>query len=174
MMLKVQYWNCGSGILRKLDFIKEQVRENNLDLFFISEAEIKSNSNIECLNMPDYKVLVAPTLRSRNKTRIICIVRNQFDLVELPGSEFDDAIAVNAQGTIVIGIYRGFKTFENESEKTNFERLLNTLKGVKKEKELFIIGDFNIDMEKTNSRYHNELQDWCDEQGLVISHVGGY
>jgi len=55
MSLNVFYWNCGSGLLRKFDFVKSLVLENNLDALFIAEAEVRSDLNLGCLSIDGYE-----------------------------------------------------------------------------------------------------------------------
>jgi len=171
MSLKIFYWNCGSGLLRKLDFIKYVILENHLDAFFISEAEVASNFDTGCLSVTGYDTIFSQTLMSRGKTRLICFKKCELVTLSI-GSEFDDVICLSYGGKTIVGLYRGFKCFDQETEKSNFDRLLATLSELNFNSETFIIGDFNIDVSKKSSRFLNELIEWNDSKGLNILDSG--
>jgi len=67
---------------------------------------------------------------------------------------------------------RGFKCYEGETERTNFERLLSSLNEISLKKEVYMIGDWNIDLENPNARFFDELNDWCDLKGMIITNNG--
>jgi len=171
MSLKVYFWNCGSGLLRKFDFVKSLIVENGLDALFIAEAEFRSDLNLGCLSINGYDLVFAKTIVSRKKSRIICFKRTEIREFEI-GSDFDNIIALNYNNTFLVGIYRPFKCFENESERSNFERFLNSLGELNFKSNTIIVGDFNVDISRNNSRFLPELRDWSDSKGLNIVDVG--
>lgn len=171
MALKINYWNCGSGLLKKLDLVKEMIDENKIDIFFIAEAEVRLEFDLGCLSHDGYNLFTSNTLQSRGKSRIICLARKEFKKFEL-GSEFNDLIAIDCEGMNVVGYYRGFKCFDGETERSNLWRLLDAFSDLDFNKDTYIIGDMNVDLSETKSRFYDELHEWCDMKSLTISSVG--
>jgi len=88
MSLNIYYWNCAAGLLKKIDYIKELITGNNVDIFFVAEAELKIDSDLSVLNMSGYDLIVSQTFISRKKARLICYKKK--DIKELSG--FDEKI----------------------------------------------------------------------------------
>jgi len=97
MVLRINYWNCGSGILKKFDLIKEMIVDNNLDMFFVSECEIRFDLDLSCLSIMGYKVVLANTIESRKKARILCIMKTGCKVVNI-NCDKSDVIAVEWGG----------------------------------------------------------------------------
>jgi len=108
MSLKTFYWNCGSGLLRKIDFVKDLIHENNLDILFIAEADIRLGDDYGCLSIDGFDIILSQTFNSRGKARLICYKKYELDIITL-GSEFDNIIGIRMKNIIVVGIYRVFK-----------------------------------------------------------------
>jgi len=171
MVLRVFYWNCGSGIVKKFDYFKELTLTNNLDAIFIAEADIRLDFDAGFLSISGYELVISNPLKSRKKSRLICFKKPYLNLVQTD-SQFDEIIALETGCISVIGIYRAFKCYENESERTNFERLLQSVGKIKKQKETYVCGDFNIDMTKADSRFKSDLIEWCDLNELSCTNLG--
>jgi len=171
MSLNILYWNCGSGLLRKLDFIKSIITEQDLDAFFIAEADVRSGFDLGCLSITGYDTVLSRTLESRGKARLVCFKKYELGTINL-GSELDDMICLTANGKLIAGIYRGFKCYDLESEKSNFDRLMSSLSEIDLRLEVYVIGDFNIDISKQSSRFLTDITEWCDSKGLAIFDVG--
>ena len=54
--LNLGYWNCGSGILNKLDLIKDIISVNKLDILFISETNIGEFYGLNLLNISGFDI----------------------------------------------------------------------------------------------------------------------
>jgi len=173
MDLKIQYWNCASGLVKKFDFIKERVLSEKLDLFFIAEAEIPNGSNLNFLKIKGYDIVTAKTFVSRPKTRLICFVKhNLFEILDLGFSEFNDLIAFTCKKINIVAAYRGFKNYDGENERSNWVRLFNDLSKINLKGDTFIIGDFNVDINRDDSRFRPELDFWIDSHGMSIIDPG--
>jgi len=171
MALKVYYWNCSSGLVRKIDFVFDLARVNNVDIFFISEADIKSDQNIDTLRLEGYDTIVSRTLNSRLKSRLICFKKKVIQVVSV-GSDFDEIISLSYNNTNFVGIYRPFKCYEGETERTNFDRLLRGLSELDLSKQTYIFGDFNIDLGRVDSKFHSEIVQFADSKALNIINLG--
>jgi len=108
---------------------------------------------------------------SRGKSRLVCYKKQGFEIVT-GLNEFNDVLAFNYKSTTIVGLYRGFKLFDGETETSNFFRLLNDLNLLDPEREIVVVGDFNIDQQKNDTRLHRELNDWVLEKGLTVIKTG--
>lgn len=161
MVLKINYWNCSSGLINKFDAIKEMILEEDLDAFFIAESEIRSNYDFGCLSVEGYDLVCAKTLESRGKARLISWVKEHYKPFSI-GSELNDLIALECGNAVIVALYRGFKCWEGETERSNLTRIFEALDQINYEKEVYCIGDFNIDRLKANARFSDDLNEWCD------------
>jgi len=171
MTLKIFYWNCGSGLVRKLDFIFDLIRVNNVDVFFVSEADFSIEQNPQVLNIDGYETVFSRTLKSRNKSRLLCFKKSAIQTLNC-GSELDEVITLSYQNVVIVGLYRPFKCYDGETERTNLDRLLRSLGEHDLSKETFIIGDFNIDIDKAESRFYPELMQFADSKALTSVSLG--
>jgi len=144
---------------------------NDLDVFFIAEAEIRFEFDLSCLYIDGYDIALSNTIDSRKKSRLICFKKANIEVIEIE-NELDDIICLGSGDITVIGLYRGFKCFENETVGSNFARILKTLDRVDFKKRVYIIGDFNIDMMKLLSPLKDDLLEWCDSHDMKLSEIG--
>jgi len=171
MSMKIYYWNCAAGLLKKLDYVRDLIKENDVDLFFIAEAELRYGSDLGCLTLSGYDLITSNTFASRGKSRLVCYKKQGFE--SLTGlNEFNDILVFNYKSYTIVGLYRGFKLFEGETELSNFLRLLLDMNKLNPEKEIVVVGDFNIDQQKNDTRLHKELNDWILEKGLSVMNTG--
>jgi len=126
MVLRIFYWNCASGLIRKLDFIKDLIAENNLDAIFIAESEIRSNFDLSLLSLDGYDLVLSNTYLTRGNSRLICLKKTDMKTVAAQ-ADFDEIIALEKDNLTFIGVYRPFKTFDLETERSNFDRLFTIL-----------------------------------------------
>jgi len=62
------WWNCAGGLSSKLNFVKSFVNENDPFVFFVSEANIKTNTNYNFLNIKGYELITSES----NFSRVAC------------------------------------------------------------------------------------------------------
>jgi len=172
MTLRIDYWNCAAGLVRKFDYIKERILANNLDAFFVAEAEIRLGYDSGFLSIDGYDMVTSKTLQSRGKSRLICFKKREMKVEWERMGELDDVVILSHGVATFVGIYRGFKTYELETEKSNWERLFNGLSKLDFEKPLFLFGDLNVDQNKPQACFFGELSDWSLERGLCIYNPG--
>ncbi len=167
----VSYWNCGSGLVRKWDFIKSYIDENEPDIFYIAEADLTANTDVRFLKVPGYRTEVANTMLTKGKCRIICFCRPFFQrLTQLEGDQ-NELIVLKHDRNVICGIYRPFKCYLGETQTSNLNRLLTSLAGVtdafgKRTNKLFL-GDYNIHLENLSCRMRMALEAWADDGSLT-------
>jgi len=169
--LSVIYWNCASGIIKKLDYMKRIIEQKKADLFFIAESEIPKGMDLGVFQIKGYDFILAGTLESRGKARLACYARKGL-FQQTIVNPYNDLIFLTQKKLTFVGVYRGFKLHEGENERSNWLRLMNDLHLVNLSGEVFIVGDFNIDVGKSNAKLQDELKFWTDAHGLNICQQG--
>lgn len=54
--LRICTWNVCLGLKYKLDYVKELLTKNSIDILCIQEAEIKTDDNVSALEIPDFNI----------------------------------------------------------------------------------------------------------------------
>lgn len=106
MALNVNCSNCGSGLLKKLNLVKELIDEKKIDIFYVAEAKVRLDYDLGCLSHKGYSLYTANTLQSRGKSRIICWVQEGFKKIDL-GSKMNDIIAIEWVFIAVLSVMTG-------------------------------------------------------------------
>jgi len=171
MSLSIFYWNCAAGLLRKIDYIREFLIGNKVDIFFVSEAEYGVDNDRSLLDVNGYELVFSKTLISRNKARLLCYKKPQFAELDI-FVDTNEILGFRLKNKQIVALYRGFKLFEGETESSNWSRIITDLDKLDYKKEIIIIGDFNIDITKPYARFQNELREWTFAKGLSIIDAG--
>ena len=165
----VSYWNCAAGLSRKWDLVHSYILEHDPDVLFVAEAEIPAGADLGFLNIEGYRLELSNTVRSRNKSRLICLCKPFFDRKEDLEEDLNEIIVLKHKSAIICGSYRPFKCHENESQYSNFIRLLGNLERVAEKggimSKLFV-GDYNIHTENINCKMAKDLECWADKHEL--------
>ena len=163
---RVAYWNCCSGLVRKWDFINDYIIENDIDIFFVAEAELPSNRDHSLFSVPGYTLEVANTLTTRGRARLISLRKEVYQRVNDLECDFNDIICLRAGNQFCVGVYRPFKCFSGETLTSNFERFIENLYliggSLQNGERVTIIGDMNINLDD-QSQWSNRLISWSDD-----------
>ena len=54
--LRICTWNVCLGLKYKLNYVKELLLKNSIDILCIQEAEIRADDNISVLEIPEYNI----------------------------------------------------------------------------------------------------------------------
>jgi hypothetical protein len=164
------FWNCAHGATAKIDLIKHHVQLIEPDLMFVSEAEIKTDRDYNCLNVEGYTIEVSKTI-SFGMARSMVFVKNGTKFKRMPELEdgMSEMIVMSNARELVCGIYRPFKTVADLTKKAAFEKLLKSLSDVISKNsncEITIGGDWNVNW-MSNSKMRNDLEAWAESFGLI-------
>jgi len=165
----VIWWNCAGGILSKIDYLNDFCRSKKSKplLIFISEAEVNDHM-LGLINLNGYSILTAKTIKN-GKSRVICYINEKvksFKEVKVSDDSID-VLAIDIQGYRFVGLYKGFKTREGETQLSFFNRYIKVLTDLTcTDRKLIIGGDFNVDLNKT-SNFREFLEKWSLEAGLT-------
>ena len=154
--LKVAFWNKGghwaSKLLKKLKSLILIIKEHNLDLIYVSEANLKIEE-IEKVKIPGYEIKF---IKERNN-RIVLIHKNQLVVSDTKYYNTIPSIGITVKkgkDTIrVLGTYREFKQIGGNNRTINEETtvFVNYLREINSEfeyKSLIWGGDFNLNYDK--------------------------
>ncbi len=157
--IKICTWNICLGILHKMYLVKRFIKENDIDILCIQEAEIKAEDNVDLIHIPGFNLEMENT--SENfKIRTITYIREGIVYERMNQFEKENAhvicIKLVHENVGLASLYRTYKLTHMTSHKTAFEeqvgilrRFLNT--GANN----IIMGDFNLDFKRRNdTNYH--------------------
>lgn len=179
--INIGYWNCASGILNKLDLIKEIIQTNELDIFFVSESDIGEYFDLSLLQIQGFDIIL-PYEQQKKKSRILAFVKSgdKFEQLKFAENNEVEGIAIknnyshSTTYNVVVGIYRPYKKESDSTLTEQFDMLLDKLTSIKSSHQnVCFVGDFNVDyFNISNKSYHlsnlaNRLTQWCVVNDLV-------
>jgi len=157
----ILYWNCASGIFNKMNIIESKIQQFKPEIFFVSESNINLQMNCELLTIQNYNFMNSQTANETRKSRMCCFFKNDWapNMTEM-GKE-DEIIILEKKDWTIIGIYRPFKVYENETASGNFSRLITRMQNYMtkyQDRKIIITGDFNIDYQKIGDKTYPRHQ----------------
>jgi len=166
-------WNCANGLVNKIDNVRVVVEKFIPEIAFIQESNLKDQQIGPC-QIKGYDLLTSNTLLS-GCSRIACYKKrgSQFKQLKVQNDTID-LIILESDFALIIGLYRGFKIYDGSLPKDHFQKYLTEIeRNLKINKELIIMGDFNIDPRRDINKWNGRmLEDFVLSQGL-IQHVKG-
>jgi len=147
--IKICTWNICLGILHKMYLVKKFIKENDIDILCIQEAELKAEDNMDLIHIPGFNLETENT--SENfKIRTLTYIREGIVYERMNQFEKENAhvicIKLVKENINLASLYRTYKLTHLTNHKTAFEeqvgilgRFLNT--GANN----IIVGDFNLE-----------------------------
>jgi hypothetical protein len=148
-----------------MDTITTIIRSENPEAFFISEAEV-TPMNAAWFNIDGYTLITSQTI-CYGKSRLACFlsIESEFRPVTLTGRDVE-FISLESSTELITGVYRPFKLLEQQTRKMADDAFVEALGLVcATEKHVYIGGDFNINLKKSNHET-NRLKQWQEEFAL--------
>jgi len=164
----VVFWNCANGAVAKFDFIEQVISDSKPDILFVSEAEIKTGRNYDCLSVSGYEIEVSQTLLE-GSARQIAYVKQGCGFKRLKNLEngTSEVLVFWRNGLRVCGVYRPFKNIKEKTSTQAFASLVKNLEVIAATPDDVIIGgDFNVNW-KSRSNMKRKLVEWSESHGLV-------
>jgi hypothetical protein len=171
----VVYWNCSHSLSSKMDFVRQFLNDRKPQLMFIAECELSRHDeiNLNFFYVADYSLYHSNTREKRGnlklKSRICVYIRNDVEFKRHEGLEgLNEMIVLDLKHWRVIGTYRPFKLLMGETLRSNFDRLVESLRGASQKQGLNVIcvGDMNVDW-INDSPFKNTLMSWAYDADLV-------
>jgi len=164
------YWNCASGFIKKLPFLDDHFISFKPEVFFIAESDLLSNRNLSPLKRNGYQFCSSKTLEIRGKTRLSCWFSTKFTRAETLEFDLNEIIVLDSidKDYSVVGVYHPFKCYQNETVRSNFERLIENLELVcRSRNHVIIVGDFNVHLtDATHCPLKLKLENFMNTFGL--------
>ena len=148
--LIISTWNVCNGLLNKVDYVKDLLTENNIDILFLQETEVHKNTNTDLLGIPGYTIEFG---KSSETIRIVAYVKNGLKYTRIIEPEDGCVIMLNIAGNYahkqVCGLYRPFKMVRNLTRVDDWRSQIQSITDfIKTEESVMIVGDFNLDYDK--------------------------
>lgn len=177
-MALCMYWNCGSGLVKKLSNLHSFIDSSEPVAVFVSECDVVNGRNINIFSHKGYNLAFSNTLTQTGKSRILAWYRD--DLFErLPHLEMvgNEIIVLKSKekNFLLVGCYRPFKLFPGETVISNFNRLMTNFELITNySQNVVLIGDLNINLMTTsNDHLKLTLETWAN-QNMLFQLVEGY
>ena len=171
--LKIASWNACLGISNKLYYIESMLNNESLDVLFIQEAEIQSQTNRNFFNIKNYQLEVCNTIDG-GKARTCCYIKSGIKYTRNSVRDVTlEIISLQISDLTINGYYRTFKIPHHNNHREYLMESINALKGLPRTEHQILIGDFNLDTTKKthqNYQYHqlfDILDEYLDSEHLI-------
>ena len=152
-------------MLNKLCYIKDLLIENDIDILFLQETELKMSLDRDLLQITDYMLEIS---HATDTARTAAYIRSNVGYERIRESQDSNVLMLRLVDSFLIkqicGLYRPFKMAPNVSQLDYFKNQLKQITDfVDDSKKLMLLGDFNLDFNKaatqnyTNRRIYDEL-----------------
>lgn len=159
-----------------MDFVRSYLLTHEPTAMMISECELTRSDEINSafFYVPGYLLIHsnsrAKFKNEKLKSRLCAYVRADVEFSRNEGLEgLNEMIVLDVQRKWrIIGVYRPFKLLDGETESSNFDRLVDSLKkaSLTQGLDVYCLGDFNVDWAKESS-FKGTLQAWSYDADLV-------
>ena len=151
-------WNLCNGLVNKVQFVRDLLMEEDLDVLFLQETELKADVNLTLLQVCGYNIEMAYShetvwIVAYIKTSVVYKREREANGMNVILLDLDKKYAV----TQLAGIYRPFKMAENQTHLSYFKQQLGEITNWLKDGEVCIItGDFNLDFNKRDVQIYQQ------------------
>ena len=173
MPIKIASWNCSLGLVNKKDIVQNILHDYKIDILFIQEAEIKTSTPIQFLQIQDYNLETSPTYGQKN-SRTCCYIRSKlkYDRVLDKENKNVEAMLIKVFDYTICGLYRPFLLPNHQNDISYLDDIKTMIENIQS-KNIILIGDFNMDYKKVsdqtyrNTRLYNIIEPVLIEKTLV-------
>jgi exonuclease III len=88
--IKICTWNVCLGIFHKMHFVKTAIKENEIDILCIQEAEVKVEDNVNLLQIQGFSLEIEKTSSTFSR-RTIMYIKDSVSYERLSHLEKEDA-----------------------------------------------------------------------------------
>ena len=150
--LTVSTWNLCNGLLNKMIYVKNMLKEERIDVLILQETQLKHDVNIDLLQVENYTIEMST---STETTRVVMYLKSTICYERVYESQDHNVIMVNIKDNYsieqIVGLYRPFKLVTHGNSVEQFKSQINEITNfLKDDKTKVILGDFNLDHHKKN------------------------
>ncbi len=173
--LNVAWYNCAGGLLAKIDSIKIILDLTIPDILFLSEIEIKDETDTSLFNIKGYSLIISGSLQKFGHARTGVYIKSSIALEAGVSLYESEVIGIRVGSVLLAGTYRQFKLWPGQSHKNELVKMLAIISELvqKNDDSLPVIGgDFNLDwLRKHDAGYHahglmSHIEEWADDLGF--------
>ena len=146
--INVCTWNLCLGLQYKLNYVRDILIKDDVDILCLQETEIDEGLDMDILKINGYEL---ETDLADNIIRTAVYIKTTLNYERMINSGLNQNIIVlkiiqkNLPHLFISAIYRPWKNIENLSQENAFENQINEIKRlIPKNNECIILGDFNI------------------------------
>ena len=148
--LKISSWNLCNGLANKVQYVSDLIKEEQLDILFLQETEIKEGYDVTLLNVNNYTTELSNT---GGTVRTIAYIHDSISYTHVKESIDTNVIMLNLDKkytlTQVVGIYRQFKRIVNQTLIESFKKQLQQITNfISDRSTVMLLGDVNLDFNK--------------------------
>ena len=154
--INVCTWNLCLGLQHKLNYVKEILIKEDVDILCLQETEIENGFDISTLNIKGYEL---ETDSSNTIIRTALYVKSTLNYERIANQNLDQNLIVlkitaqNLPHLFIAAIYRPWKDAGGLSQENAFENQVEEMKKqIPRNGECIVLGDFNINYEKKNNQ----------------------
>ena len=147
-----------NGLINKVQYVSDLLTEEDLDILFLQETELKSDVSLSLLQISGYNIEMANT---DGVVRTVAYVKTSIIYTRKKEANGTNVILLNLDKkyavTQLAGIYRPFKMTENQTQLNHFRQQLKEITNWLKDEEMCLLtGDFNLDFNKCNVQIYQQ------------------
>ncbi|MBF0208789.1 MAG: endonuclease/exonuclease/phosphatase family protein [Oligoflexia bacterium] len=156
--MKISTWNCCLGLTYKKDIISDFLTNHSIDILCIQECEIDPG-NASFYSIKGYTTEISNCLP---KARTCIYISNKIQYERVKNVQIDidqEIICIKFCNFLLTNYYRTFKICHTKSHLTHFQRaveIFNELFQLNQNKQIILLGDFNIDYNKFNDNFYTK------------------
>jgi len=157
--IKICTWNVCLGIFHKMHFVKTAIKENEIDILCIQEAEVKVEDNVNLLQIQGFSLEIEKTSSTFSR-RTIMYIKDSVSYERLSHLEKEDAhiicVKLLKYNISLASVYRTYKLTHKASHIEAIGEQIGVLGTLMNAgADTIIMGDFNLDFKKKNDvSYH--------------------
>jgi endonuclease/exonuclease/phosphatase family metal-dependent hydrolase len=154
--INVCMWNLCLGLQYKLNYVREILIKDDVDILCLQETEIEEGLDMNVLKINGYEL---ETNLADNTIRTAVNIKTTLNYEGMINRGLNQNIIVlkiiqkNLPYLFISAIYRPWKNIKNLSQENAFKNQINQMKRlIPKNSECIVLGDFNINYAKMNNR----------------------
>ena len=136
------------------------VTEVNPDIAAISEAFLQYEAELHAINIPDYRIITTKDYKPNGMSQLVVLVKNDFNVKILEDKMEEEISSIwleiprKGQQAYTLGaIYREHhrllpqpnQSGDIQAQRARWSRILSQWTAIQAGRELYVIGDFNLD-----------------------------
>jgi exonuclease III len=153
MCVQIIFWNACGGLASKINTVQTIIDQFSPEALFISESEV-TEINKSWFAVQNYDLITSKVI-NHGKSRLICLLKVNSFLThkpELVTRDTVEAIVLESHLVRIVGVYRPFALINNQTKSAARDDFISTLYELSSSmKKLWIAGDFNVNMNKSDS-----------------------